>query len=425
MKKQTLGYGEITAEEIKSRAKCFIGCHESLIAASEDGYKTDPFFQKSITYYGSGRNGNVALNSAHRHQQSFDPADNTTGEEVYKYTDTHGEIIKEFFNNEILKILRDDPDTLFMTFSQEHWILFTEEFHKNVICANEPELVNLFGNKKNFKEFAKGKVPQADFEIMKGSEVLYLLQQGAIPNEREVVVQSPTGILGVGTTFFRKGAEKSKIENLSKQINADEFYVVSEFVKNIGSPSVCAMVSNNETAIYPPWMMAIAENSGATAGSDLATFAALPEDIKLAVYEASLKAAKVLQESGYRGTANIDLMVTNGETHPKALITEINARDPETISLLTVAASRAGLRSPHEIKVDACYAETTNFVDEINKVPPIGRRIYCPYTRNADGSVTIPPEHQHRNTEGLDQTDTEDNVEGTTRQHYSYTGFIF
>ncbi|MCL2839029.1 MAG: hypothetical protein FWE04_08235 [Oscillospiraceae bacterium] len=422
---KTLGYGEISVEEIKNRAKCFIGCHETLIAASEDGHETDPFFQKSITYYGSGRNGNAALNSTRLHQQSFDPSDNTTGEEVYKYSDMHGEIIKDFFNNEILKILRDDPDTLFVPFSQEHWILFTDEFHKNVICANDPKLVNLFGNKKNFKEFAKGKVPQADFEIMKGSEILYLIQQGAFPNEREVVVQSPTGILGVGTTFFRRGMSNDKIESLSKQINPDELYVVSEFVHNIGSPSVCAMVSNNETAIYPPWMMKIAENSGATAGSDLAVFASLPESTRNAVYDASLAAAKVLQESGYRGTANIDLMITNGETHTEALITEINARDPETISLLTVAARRAGLRSPHELKVEACYAEETNFVDEINKVPPIGRRMYCPYTRGADGKVTIPPEHQHRNTEGLDQTTTEDNIEGTTRQHYSYTGFLF
>jgi hypothetical protein len=99
MTRQTLGFGEISVEEIKKRAKCFIGCHESLIAASEDGHKTDPFFQKSITYYGSGRNGNVALNSTRRHQQSFDPADNTTGEEVYKYSDTHGEMFKYFFNN--------------------------------------------------------------------------------------------------------------------------------------------------------------------------------------------------------------------------------------------------------------------------------------------------------------------------------------
>ena len=100
MKKQTLGFGEISVDEIKKRAKCFIGCHETLIAASADGHRTDPFFQKSITYYGSGRNGNVALNSSRRHQQSFDPSDNTTGEEVYKYSDKHGKIIKEFFNKE-------------------------------------------------------------------------------------------------------------------------------------------------------------------------------------------------------------------------------------------------------------------------------------------------------------------------------------
>jgi len=165
MKKQTLKFNEISVDEIKNRAKCFIGCHETLIAASEDGHRTDPFFQKSITYYGSGKNGNAALNSSRAHQQSFDPSDNTTGEEVYKYSDMYGKIIKEFFNNEILKILRDDPDTLFITWSQEHWILFADEFHRNVICANDPELVDLFQNKKNFKEFAKGKVPQADFEI--------------------------------------------------------------------------------------------------------------------------------------------------------------------------------------------------------------------------------------------------------------------
>jgi len=322
-------------------------------------------------------------------------------------------------------MLRADPDMLFITWSQEHWILFTEEFHRNVICANDPELVALFGNKKNFKEFVKGKVPQADFDIMKGAEILYRLKQNIFPDEREVVVQSQKGILGVGTTFFKKNMPKDRLENLSKQINPEELYVVSEYVHNIGSPSVCVMVSNNETAIYPPWMMAINANSGSTAGSDLAAFTKLPGSVRQAVNDAALKAAKILQESGYRGTANIDFIVTAGETHPEAMITEINARDPETIALLTVAASRAGLRSPHELKAEAHYAEKTNFVDEINKLPPIGRKIYGSYTRGADGKVVIPLKYQHFNTEGLDQTDSEDNIEGTTRQLYPYTGFIF
>jgi len=425
MKKQTLGYNEISVEEIKKRTKCFIGCHETLIAASVDGHTTDPFFQKSITYYGSGRNGNVALNSSRRHQQSFDPSDNTTGEEVYKYSDRHGKIIKDFFNTEILKILSDDPDALFITWSQEHWILFTSEFHRNVICANDPELVALFGNKINFKSFVKDKLPQADFDVMKGEEIIYQLRQGVFPNDREVVVQNQKGILGVGTTFFKRSMHKDQLEKLSKQINPDELYVVSEFVHNIGSPSVCALVSNNEVTIYPPWMMAIHEDSGSTAGSDLAAFTALPQSAQQAVNDAALKAAKVLQDSGYRGTANIDLIATNGEKYPEALITEINARDPETIALLTVAASKAGLRSPHELKVEAHYAEKTNFIDEITSLPPVGRKMYGGYSRGSDGKVVIPAEHQHRNVEGVDQTDSEDDIEGTTRQLYSYTGFIF
>lgn len=425
MRKRILGFRDISVDEIKGRPRCFIGCHETLIAASEDGHTTDPFFQNSITYYGSGKNGNVALNSTRRHQQSFDPSDNTTGEEVYKYSDTYGDIIRDFFNREILKLLNDDPDTLFITWSQEHWRLFTEEFHPSVICANDPELVSLFGNKVNFKSYAKGKLPQAGFDVMKGAEVLYNVAQGAFPNDREVVVQSQKGILGVGTTFFKRSMDQDRVKGLSKQINPDELYVVSDFVANIGSPSTCVMVSNNEVAVYPPWMMAIRENSGSTAGSDLAAFTALPPSVRQAVTDTALKAAEVLRESGYRGTANVDLIATNGERYPEALITEINARDPETIALLTVAACRAGFRSPHELKVEAHYAERTSFADEIRNIPPTGRKIYGPYTRCADGTVFIPPEHRHRNVEGLDQTDTEDQTEGTTRQQYTYTGFVF
>ena len=425
MKKKALGFGDISVGEIKKRAKCFIGCHETLIAASSDGHKTDPFFKNSITYYGSGRNGNAALNVCTKHQQSFDPADNTTGQEVYKYSDKHGKVIKEFFNNEIFKILKDDPGALFITWSQEHWILFSEEFHGSVICANDPKLVALFGNKKNFKEFVKGRLPQADFEILKGDEILYRVKQGVYPREREVVAQSPQGILGVGTMFFKASMGKEQLKKSAAQIEPEKLYVVSEYIHNIGSPSVCAMVSNNEAVIYPPWMMAIRKDSGATAGSDLAAFTALPESAQKAVKAAALKAAKVLQENGYRGTANIDMMATDGKKHPEALITEINARDPETICLLTVAAAKAGLRSPHELKVEAHYAEKTNFIDEINSLPPVGRKIYGSYSRLPDGKVVIPSEHKHRNVEGLDQTDSEDNIAGTTRQQYTYTGFIF
>jgi len=420
----TLKFGDISVDEIRKRNKCFIGCHETLIAASADGYKTDPFFKYSITYYGSGQRGNAALNVYTKHQQSFDPSDNTTGQEVYKYSDKHGKIIKEFFNEQIFKILKDDPGALFMTWSQEHWILFAEEFHKSVICANSPELVDLFGNKKNFKEFVRGKLPQADFEVLKGNEILYRVKQGVYPYEREVVAQSPQGILGVGTMFFKASMGKERLANSAAQIDPSEIYVVSEYIDNIGSPSVCAMVSNSEAVIYPPWMMAIQKDSGSTAGSDLAAFTALPESAQREIKAAALKAAKVLQENGYRGTANIDMMATDGKKHPKALITEINARDPETICLLTVAASRAGRRTPHELKVEAHYAEKTSFANQVI-LPPNGRKFYGPYTRAENGQISVPQEYRHFNLEGLDCTVTEDNIEGTTRQGYSYTGFIF
>jgi hypothetical protein len=118
-------------------------------------------------------------------------------------------------------------------------------------------------------------------------------------------------------------------------------------------------------------------------------------------------------------------MATSGEEHPQALITEINARDPETIALLTVATKRSGLRSPHELKVESHYAEKTNFAEEINKMPPVGRKFYGSYTRGADGKITVPLEYRQCNLEGLDQTVSQDKTEGTTRQLYSYTGFIF
>ncbi|MCL2630687.1 MAG: hypothetical protein FWD49_04100 [Firmicutes bacterium] len=425
MKKQPLKFGEISIEEVLKRPKCFVGCHETLISASECGHKTDSFFSRSITYYGSGKNGNLSLNTATKHQQSFDPSDNQTGEEVYKYSEMHGGAIKDFFNSSMRSVLKENPDTLFLPWSQEHWILFSEEFWNSFICANDPSLIDLFGNKKNLKEFAKGKIAQADFEVLSGEEVLKRIKDGFFPNVREVAVQSPKGILGVGTTFFKKDMPKSVIESKAREINPKETYVVSEFIHNLGSPSVCALVSNSEVAIYPPWMMAICKDSATTAGSDLGAFANLPKDIREEIVKEAIVAGNMLKDKGYRGTANIDMMATNGETHPKALITEINTRDPETIALLTVASARAGLTSPHALKAQCHYAERTNFASEVSKLPPVGRKFYGTFSRGNDGEIIIPKEHMHRNIEGLDIVKSWDEISGTTRQDYTYTGFIF
>ena len=412
MKQPTLTRDEISFEEVQQRRKFFLGGQASMTYADAHGQAYDPYLAGSVTYYGDGEKGgqefgNVAFNSHTGHQQGINPKDNKPNEEVWLYSNKYGDQMTDFFNGQVEQILTQDPKALFIPWQQHDWKLLRPEFHKNVIAANSPELVAKFGDKISFKQImAEHGIPQAPYEVMTGAEIQYLVETGVFPHDREVVIQSAYGINGAGTMMFTKEQTQDPWGQSAENLHPERHYIVMDYIKTLGSPAIYMQISDNEIGVYPIGMQSIV--GGQTQGTDFGAFAQLPPEIQTAEMELAYKVGAILQQSGYRGIANLDTMITDGSAHELALATEINARHPSTIRLINAAAQRAGIGSAHAHTVAAHYQGHTDFATEIAGIPMEGKYHTGTHTRTSEGGVIIPKEYAGYNLEGLDRTTTED-----------------
>jgi len=383
------------------------------IAATPDGMTYDPFFKGSYTYVGDNMRGNHSLNVKHKHQFGINPMGAKVGKEVYMYTEEHSGVIKEHFNEGAKKVV--EQGGLILPWSREFTeVILEPEFHQHIICAQKPELIEKYGNKQSLKEILKEQgIAQADFEIMKGAEIIYMIEQGHIPHEREVVVQSPYGINGKGTMILSKKEQGDPWKQSVKDINPEQDYVVSEYVKTISSPSVHMQISSNEIGMYPVGDQLVV--SGQTQGTSFDTFAARPQSTQQATRDVAMQVAELAQKDGYRGFINVDTMITDDERYPEALVTETNTgRYSGTAGLANVAARRTERMTGQEIgsvfdhSVEALYKKETDFSKRIAMIPAIGSKRDGPAERSPSGEIIIPQEYQGINHDGLEQTRTED-----------------
>jgi hypothetical protein len=364
----------------------YIGYRETDIAANFMATETDKFFAGSITIHGRNQGTNHSFNLATGIQPDYEP-DQTAFLKIWK----------PFVSLCCDSIVKDDPDAQFMPFNSFFASSVSEKHSGRVICMNDKDLLVFLNSKFKFKEFMKGKLPEAEFVVEKGSVILQKLANKIYPDEQEVVIQKEYSEGGFGTIICRKDTD---ITNDIKRIDPETAYVVSNFIENICSVALHLQIGEKDIIVYPANIQILKGPN--YAGSDIFAFTQLDAKVKKQCYDMAYKFGKILQNLPQkpRGFFGIDAIVGKKKPH-KVYIVETNPRFTGTASLLNILSHKAGIAGVFEYCYRAFKGERLN-IDAIAEITPNGRKRYAVVKKDESGRV-VSVESDKINRDGFDK----------------------
>lgn len=290
-----------------------------------------------------------------------------------------------------------------------------QELRDRVICCNDLRVLKHLNSKFNFKKLIDGKITQAPYEFLPGTEIIKRIEKGNIPNTKEVVIQAEYGAGGEGTFIAtHRNFENPKFkQQLIDMIIPNEIYVVSDFINTFCSVSVHILVSDDEIGVYPPGTMIMKGPS--YAGSDLFKYSQLDDDIKQECEQAAIGFAKILQNLDnvkidgkvltkikVRGFFGIDLIVAKDKIPPRVFAVETNARFTGSTGLLNILCHKAKIGSVFEHTYRCFKGEPTNFTHDFAKIKPNGKKRFAEV--ECVGGHVKSRENGNHNMEGLNET---------------------
>jgi hypothetical protein len=373
----------------------YVGMRESDLAINFEATKTDKFFAGSVTIYGRSENGNVAYNVVSGLQLN----------EAQCYEERNHALFKHFVAQQCHNIVAKDKNAKFLPYSYFFASSIPAEFSDRVICANDPRVLVFLNSKFNFKKFMKGKLPEANFVIESGKDIINKIKNKIYPNSKEVVIQTEFGEGGDGTVFLLKGDDFN-----TATINPDREYVVSDYIHNRCSIGIQMQISDTDIAIYPPSIQLM--KGPAYAGSDVFGFSELPEKVKERCYEIARKFGEIIRDLDVlptnkrvklrnRGFFGIDAIIEEGED-PQVYVVETNPRFTGVTGLLNILSHKSGAGSVFEHSYKCYLGERLN-TEAIENIVPNGRKRYAEFERNEDGEAHS-LENEKINHEGFDKT---------------------
>jgi hypothetical protein len=377
----------------------YIGYRETDIAANFEATETDKFFAGSITIHGRNENGNHAFNVETGIQPDY-------ASDKQRFSKLWNPFVALWLEN----IIKTDKNALFIPFNSFFAHSVPDKDKKRVICMNDPELLVFLNSKFKFKEFVKGKLPEADFIIEKGSAILEKLKDKTYPDKQEVVIQTEYSEGGFGTIICKKGAEFD-----AGKIDPKTEYVVSNFIENIGSVALHILIGDKDTVVYPANVQILKGPN--YAGSDIFAFTQFDDDIKKECYKLAYKFGDLLREMPQkpRGFFGIDAIIAKEPPH-RVYIVETNPRFTGTASLLNILSHKAGIKGVFEYCYAAHKGERLN-IEDIAKIAPTGRKRYAEVKDDGNGHVSS-VESEDINRDGFDQTLFKE-------EGFSYTHSVF
>ena len=383
----------------------YLGRRSSDIATDFNANLSDAFFAGSITCYGDNRNGNIAYNVVSGIQLCDDNS---------IYGERNDTIYAKFFSEQCFQIAEKDPGALFLPYSIYFASMIPPELRHRAVCCNNEQVMLYLDNKINFRRWIQDLLPFPPYTIERGEEILRLIEEAIIPNEKEVVIQTEFGGGGEGTYFvIRETFSAEYASELKAAINPAVPYVVSEYVHNLCSIGVQIMVSDKEIGVYPPSIQLM--NGPRYIGSDLYAFSLLDESIRNECLGIAITFGEILRDMTSmqignktvspvrnRGFFGLDLLIAQENRSPRVFVVETNPRFTGPVGLLNILCHKAGIGSVFEHNYDCFTGKRIEF-DSFKKIKPNGRKRHAEITRDENGKA-VSIESDNHNQEGLDQT---------------------
>lgn len=309
----------------------------------------DHMYKGSITFFGSGQNGNRCL------------FQNKVPRKNHNESDPQFDL---FYTQTMRKVLQENPSAQFMFYNQDMSYHIEPSLKGRVVCCNKFELLQSLNNKMLCKLWLKEVVSLLPSLQVFGSELQFASLRNWFSDCEAFVVQ-PDYSSGGHSTYLLTEENESRVLT---QLNPAVLYSISPYMKNAIPVNIHGVAYQNGFQLYPPSIQIIQQRQDQLLyrGGDFMAVQMLTSDKLECIYSVAKAVSKKLLSAGYLGVYGIDLIFQGDNI----FFLEINPRFQASTPILNYVLQQQGHFSINQCCFDAfagrCMDGTWHDMLELN-----------------------------------------------------------
>ncbi len=234
-------------------------------------FKTNDFFDRSITSWGSGKNNNISYS------------------EAYGTRSIDNKLKNEFIATELKGILADKGYKVMFYASTLAYSLLKiyPEFKEFFTCLNSQNVLELLNNKITTRLWMSNHLPVLKFVLLSGSDCQFEKLKSFFPGHTSFVVQEANSSGGLGTFLITYENQKDVLQKLNK----DVLYLVSYYAAPSFSINDHILITENNIVVFPASVQIIesCQDRLIYSGADYICYRYIEKKLKEKVYRFSKK----------------------------------------------------------------------------------------------------------------------------------------
>jgi len=284
----------------------WVGIKESEIRSCKN------LFKGSITYTGSGKNGNISHS--------------TYSGKILNYNKDSDEL-DTFIKETLLMLISENTNIKFMFYNPYFAFYLGGEILKHAIVINKMYFYNLLRDKMKTRLWFSNTIPVLESSVLSFRQSSLEYFKKIFPGCESFILQGCTGA-GGNDTYVVNDKSWSRVKEC---LNKNEIFLLSPYIKSSFSVNVHIIIGHN--IIITPASIQIVEKEEDRLifhGSDFVEYNNIPEKIKEKIYLYTSKVAELIKNLDCKGILGIDFLVFNNEVY----FLEINPRFQSSTPLL-------------------------------------------------------------------------------------------
>lgn len=345
--------------QINKKNLVWLGIRESDIDGIRQTETGFPGFRESVTIFGSGANGNHAMEK-----------------EIGKRIDHNGDCsgFEDYFQASMEELVSNYPDISFFPYDALDYEAFPIHLQEHIIARNDYGLLDQLEQKLYLREYYSSIVHVPTYEILQAGDCTWDSLERLFPNTRNFVLQRDYSCGGSGTYLVRSKSKDGKPCHVTSErldysdgnalsprgftavpltagIPKEERILVSPYFEHNISINIHTVIYREVIYLFAPSVQLIDQKHEKLEylGSDFSALSQIDELDRNKIMQVAETVSRDLQSRGYRGVCGIDMILAGGECY----FMEVNARFQASSAILNKDLRRKGFPSLQEYHLDA------------------------------------------------------------------------
>ena len=347
----------------------WVGIKESEIRSCKN------IFKGSITYTGSGKNGNISYSSC--------------SGKILNYNTDSSEL-DAFISKTLHQLILENHNIKFMFYNPYYAFFLGGEILKHTISTNQIYPYNFLRDKMKPRLWLSKIIPVLESVALSASQCSIESFKKFFPGHSSFILQGCTGAGGNDTYVVNE----ESWNRVKACLNTNEIFLISPYITPSFSVNVHVIIGNN-IRITPASIQIVEKENDRLIfhGSDFIEYCNIPEQIRAKIRLYTDQVAKLIKNIGYKGILGIDYLVFNREVY----FLEINPRFQSSSPLLNEILSIENGMSLQEICLNI-YTDCEYVIPQFQNNVPFSSYIidaypsygyYSEYIKNAIKSKEV------------------------------------